>query len=379
MHQSIASFASISVQFRTAVSKSSTTISKPVSWLLRPFSFGVVFSEAADEQQGQCGPDKRTDQRLVNCVHDFSRFVSLSARRARSHPGIATAAPFSKPTSPPGYSTVIAGPSPHRGLQPSARRASEPRRPWAAADGADDPIASTPRGLGQCELKQLGQRLRGTRCAQYIEHDFLRDLPAQQSRPWTSFESRETSSSRTTPELEAVSRSALDLGTTVGGVALQRNERLTDLSAFQDVATIDGDLIIEESNRLTTLEAFVDVGKVTGLFELSRNRILDKIGGFSKLSQTGTMIIDDNDSLLTLEGFTEALNQVGGELILTGNDALTDAVRSVAQSRHGCGRDAHRGQHLALRVPRPTSSKTSRARRCSYGDNGKTWEPCYDN
>ena len=122
----------------------------------------------------------------------------------------------------------------------------------------------------------------------------------------------------------------------LGGLILQDNASLADLSGTSAITSIDGiegSLVIANNDALTDLDDLNNLGAVNGL-AIVDNAMLSSISGLSNLTDAGmssgspfglggTVTIERNPSLASLAGLS-GLSAVAGGLSIVDNDALTD-------------------------------------------------------
>ena len=109
---------------------------------------------------------------------------------------------------------------------------------------------------------------------------------------------------------------------------------LININSFNNIIEIGGglgksrrNLHIHRNEILTTISGFQKLNRLDGGFDVTNNRNLISLEGFSNLSNTGTLDISSNESITNLSGL-EGLSKVGylggAGILLRDNMLLTD-------------------------------------------------------
>lgn len=100
------------------------------------------------------------------------------------------------------------------------------------------------------------------------------------------------------------------------------NAALNSVTGFSLVPSVANDLVITDNAALTSVTGLASLGSTDDV-KLLRNPQLSSLSFPSLSAIADDLEIVDNDSLTTLQGLT-ALGDVGGDLIIEGNDALLE-------------------------------------------------------
>lgn len=111
-----------------------------------------------------------------------------------------------------------------------------------------------------------------------------------------------------------------------GGVWITENAQLTSIAELASLKRVGSDIVIERNEVLQTLEGLANVGgSLRGGLVIQDNDALVSIDGFRRLDViTGGLVIAGNPSLETVSGFgsTSGLVTSLGDVILQDNDML---------------------------------------------------------
>jgi hypothetical protein len=162
-----------------------------------------------------------------------------------------------------------------------------------------------------------------------------------------------------------------------GAFKIERNGSLRDLATYRRLESV-GELVISQNRGLPELR--LNVAAVQRNILITDNSELLKLSAFSDLQTVGgNVIIERNQTLGVLNGFTAKFRTVGGNLSIDGNVSLTD-IYELAVNLYAVG-----GSVIATNN---TSLSRCRAEDLDYyieeigglidiGDNGAEWDPCH--
>jgi hypothetical protein len=117
--------------------------------------------------------------------------------------------------------------------------------------------------------------------------------------------------------LEASSASSVGGGVLYGDYTINNSADLAALAIYTEVT---GDLIISAST-LPSLTGLEDLNSVMGSLIINDSDSLTSLEGLEGLSSVGNLMISINDSLINFNGL-EGLSSVSGDLDVTNNDSL---------------------------------------------------------
>jgi len=115
----------------------------------------------------------------------------------------------------------------------------------------------------------------------------------------------------------------IHLQTIVGDLNIGYNFRLPNLSGLDGVSAFDGSVRIISNDILTNIDPLSNLSGVVDL-EINNNDALTFLPFDNLTSVGGNLTIIDNSVLPNLDGFS-VLNTIGGDLEITGNNALVNA------------------------------------------------------
>lgn len=195
----------------------------------------------------------------------------------------------------------------------------------------------------------------------------------------------------------------LDSSTKIGSVTIEGNEALDDLDSLALLQDVDNDLVIRENGALGDLKFLSELGTVggdfrvegntnlkrlgfnrltgvTGDFTISDNRNLVETGGLGQLQTVGLNYrIERNPSLAIINGHTNSLERVGGELVVQDNATLSD-VFDLAFNLYQVS-----GSVTVINNPALSQCRADDFEEyieiiggdLDVGDNGLEWDPCH--
>jgi len=117
--------------------------------------------------------------------------------------------------------------------------------------------------------------------------------------------------------------------TDVGSISLWGNDALTNLEGLSsELTSLEGGLRIANNDRLTNLSALENITSIGGNLEIDRNIALANLSGLGNITYVGgDLYIGGNDALANLNGLNSQLTSIGGDLKigsrLGGNAVLT--------------------------------------------------------
>ena len=110
-----------------------------------------------------------------------------------------------------------------------------------------------------------------------------------------------------------------------GSVSVLNNQSLGNTTGLSSLTGIEGGLSIQNNGSMSTLSGFSALVSVGGALSVSQSPSLLNLDGFAGLKSVGShLTIADNDRSGFNVGGLAAVESLGGDLVITGNEYLSD-------------------------------------------------------
>ncbi len=112
--------------------------------------------------------------------------------------------------------------------------------------------------------------------------------------------------------------------TYVGGLKLESNDTLSDISGLGKLALIDGSFRISFNPKLISFSGLDSLKEINGYLDIYYNSELTSLSGLDSLTTLGnSLLVWYNNALPNLNGLSN-LNSIAGGLLISDNDAMTN-------------------------------------------------------
>ena len=107
------------------------------------------------------------------------------------------------------------------------------------------------------------------------------------------------------------------LGRIGGELRIVDNDDLESLDGLDGLGPVPGDVILDDNDGLTTLRG-LGVTAIGGAFEVRNHRFLENLAGIGGVSTLGSLVVEENAGLTSLDGL-EQLTTIEGAASISGN------------------------------------------------------------